>query len=150
FVGLIVVLASARALGQSGPELLFKPWPTGQRFEGQADGVFLADGETKNADQFQLNYYSASGRVRLWPEQRADPRFGFDITYITTNTNDPALPSHMSDESFAFSTGVADINGWRAGITLGLGYAAVGCFDDGNALYGRADLIIGHDIDDTS
>src|SRR6478672_1976814 len=89
FVGLISIVASASALAQTGPELLFKPWPTGQRLEAEADATFLADGHTNNGDDFQLSYYSTAGRLRLWPEQKADPRFGYDITYIHTDTNDP-------------------------------------------------------------
>jgi len=150
-VGIVLTLVFTAPLrAQSGPELLFKPWPTGQRLEGQADATFLNDGHTKNADDYQLSFYNTQGRLRLWPEQKADPRIGYNVTYLDVSTNDPALPSHMVDTSFAFGTGIADISGWRAGLTLGLGYAAVGAFDDGNAWYGKADLLLGHDIDESS
>jgi hypothetical protein len=151
---LLVLLAffvmSTKARAQSGPELLFKPWATGQRLEGQADATFLKNGHTNNGDDFQLSYYNTQGRLRIWPEQKADPRIGYNITYLNTDTNDPALPSHMVDTSVAIGTGIADISGWRAGLTVGIGYAAVGAFDDGNAWYGKADLLLGHDIDETS
>src|SRR3954453_14278214 len=145
-----IVITATTAHAQTGAELLFKPWATGQRIEGQAEATFLNDGHTKNANDFQLSYYNTNGRLRIWPEQRADPRFGYNITYLNADTNDPALPSHMTDVSVAVGTGIADVSGWRAGITLGLGYAAVGAFDDGNGWYGKGDLELGHDIDETS
>jgi len=118
-LSLVITATTARA--QSGAELLFKPWATGQRLEGQAEATFLNDGHTKNANDFQLSYYNTSGRLRLWPEQKADPRFGYNITYLNTDTNDPALPSHMIDTSVAVGTGIADVSGWRAGDHAGPG-----------------------------
>ena len=139
---------AGRAGAQTGPELLVKTWPKGELFEGQADATFLNDGHTEHGNEFQLGIYQASGRVRLYPTQRADPRFGFDTTLIDVHTNDPGLPSKLVDTSVAFGIGVADNDGWLAGLSLGVGYAGAGAYDDSNAYYGKADFAIGKQLDE--
>jgi hypothetical protein len=137
------------AWAQTGPDLLIKPWDTGQILETQADAAVLAEGSTKNSEDFNLSFYDFSGRYRVLREHRADPRFGWNFTKIRTS-GDPALPNDLIDTSVGFSTGIADWNGWLAGISLGVGYAGAGAFDDGNAWYGKADLAFGRTIDNNS
>jgi len=130
---------------QTGPELLLRPWPKGQWLQTDGDFTLQNTGSTRNSDDFQLTFYDTSGRVRLLSEQRADPRFGWNYTDINTS-GDAALPSHLTDTSVGFGMGVADWKGWVAGITLGVGYAGAGAFDDSNAYYGMADLLLGRDF----
>lgn len=140
------LIISNVSLAQTGADLLIKPWPKGQHCEMQGGITFLDDGHTSNADNLQMTFYDASGRVRIWPEQRADPRFGWDVKYIHLDTNDPALPSKLVDTSVAFGMGVAEQDGWQAGITAAIGYAAAGAFDDGNGWYAKADFAIGKEF----
>jgi hypothetical protein len=128
---------------------MVRPWPAGQRVEAQGGATFLDDGHTRNADDLRLSYYESTGRVRLLPSERADPRFGYEGKYIKLDTNDPALPSKLCDTSVAFGMGVADVDGWLAGLSVAVGYAAAGGFDDGNAYYGKADLAVGKQFNET-
>src|ERR1051325_4923963 len=145
----VVVAIASFANAQTGPELLSRPWPKGQIVEANGGVTLLNEGSTRHASDFKLTFYESQGRMRLFPEERADPRFGYDVTYLNVDTNDPALPSKLLDTSVAFGMGVADVEGWLAGVTVGVGYAAAGAFDDGNGYYGKADLAIGKKLDET-
>jgi hypothetical protein len=159
-VSLLLSLEAANARGQTGPELLIKPWPRDRIIEADAQADFYNETNTNNPSNdgsgravLSLSEYDSEGRLRLFPRDehvRADPRFGYNVTYLHLNTNDPHLPKQLTDESLAMGTGIADINGWEAGITVGAGYAGAGAFQDGNGLYGQFDLLVGHDISPTS
>lgn len=145
-----VALAASAVFAQTGPELLFKPWDKGQLIEARGDAVWIGDGNLRDGSDFQLGFYETEGRARLFPDHRADPRFGYNVTYLDIDTNSAALPSNLVDTSVAFGMGLIDYNGWLGGISIGVGYAAAGAFDDGNAYYGKADFLIGREIDKTS
>jgi hypothetical protein len=148
------------AFAQTGPELLIKPWPRDQIFEADAQADFYNETNTMNPANdgsgravLSLSELDSEGRFRFFPRDenvRADPRIGFNETYLHLNTNDPHLPKNLTDESVAIGTGIADISGWEAGITVGIGNAAAGAFNDGNGVYGQFDLLVGHDISPTS
>jgi hypothetical protein len=152
---LILILSSDLA-AQTGPDLLIREWKKGQFIDVNGGVTFLDKGHTDDASEFQLTFYESQGRLRLYPlipqfpEMRADPRFGYDITYLDVDTNDPGLPDKLVDTSVAFGMGIADVEGWLAGLTVGVGYAAAGAFDDGNAWYGKADLAIGKQLDEST
>src|SRR5262245_30372706 len=145
----VSLLLTSWASAQTGPELLLKPFPKGQTVEGQASGGFIADGDTTKGDDFSMNFYNAAGRFRIMPEQRADPRFGFNVTFFDIDTDGP-VPANLVDTSVGFGMGVLDNSGWLGGVTLGVGYAAAGAFDDGNGYYYQADFLIGKELDETS
>ena len=152
------MVSSARA--QTGPELLIKPWPRDQIIEADAQADFYNETNTNNPSAagsgratLSLSEYDTEGRLRFFPRDenvRADPRFGYNLIYLHLNTNDPRLPKELTEESIAIGTGIADVSGWQAGITVGAGYAAAGAFNDGNALFGQFDLLLGHDLSKTS
>jgi hypothetical protein len=137
-----IVIPTTFTRAQTGPELLLRPWQKDERVQTQGDFHLFNEGSTKNSDDFRLTMYDTSGRVRLMPEQRAQPTLGWNYTDFNTS-GDPNLPSHLIDTSIGFGMGVADWSGWQAGVTVGLGYAGAGAFDDANAWYGMGDFLIG-------
>jgi hypothetical protein len=145
----VLLVFSSAAMAQTGAELLLRPWPKGQMLQLEGSAMVAGNGSTRNSDDFDISFYDTAGRLRLFPEQRADPRFGWNYTHINTS-GDPALPSNMIDTSVAFGMGIADWNGWLAGITVGLGYAGAGAYDDSDAWYGMADLLVGRDLGNDS
>src|SRR5690349_14431479 len=145
FTAICALSSPFTLIAQTGPELLLKQWPQGQRVQSEGDFTLLRSGSTERSDDFGISFYDTSGRVRLLSGARADPRMGWNYTQINTS-GDPALPSNLVDTSVAFGMGVADWSGWLAGITVGVGYAGAGAFDDGNGWYGRADLAVGRDL----
>jgi len=145
-----IALGTTSTFAQTGPELLLKPWPKGQLVEARGDAMWLDSGHVRDGSDFQLGFYETEGRARVYPGQRADPRFGYNLTYIDVDAENGAVPNHLVDTSVAFGMGVLDNSGWLGGITVGVGYAAAGAFDDGNAWYGKADFAIGRELDETS
>lgn len=161
FAVLLIGIEGGTTRAQIGPELLIKPWQRDQIVEADAQADFYNETNTNNLANngsggratLSLSEYDSEGRLRFFPRDenvRADPRFGYNLTYLHLNTSDPHLPKELTDESFAIGTGIADISGWQAGITVGAGYAGAGAFQDGNALYGQFDLLLGHDLSKTS
>ncbi|MEM1011979.1 MAG: hypothetical protein AAGI46_07135 [Planctomycetota bacterium] len=115
-------------------------------------------------DQLRL-----AGRLRLSPGRsdsglaQAQPRLGAQLTTLAFDTLDPEFPRRLSDGSVGFGMGIFKIDEWIGGVTLGVGYASAASssspFDvdappdgediapflreDGNALYGQANFVIG-------
>jgi hypothetical protein len=148
---LAVLMTCSTALAQTGPDLLLRPFPRERTAEASGSAVFLGEGETDNADaDFRLSLYESSGRARIFPKERADPRVGYDLLYLDVDTDDPALPDWLIDHSFAFGMGVLDVHGWLGGLTVGVGYAGDEVYDDANAWYYMATFAIGREIDETS
>jgi hypothetical protein len=140
-IGAATVLVAGQAFADTGAELLVKPWPKEQLVEGRVAAQLFADGNSGNEPfDFQLYQYEAQGRVRLLPGERADPRFGFDLLHMEIDSDDPALPDHLTDTAVAAGVGLFENGGWRGGIVLGAGHASASPFDDGNATYAMATL----------
>jgi hypothetical protein len=148
--GLSLAMVSS-VLAQSGTELLLKPMADSVRTDGVAAVTYFDRVETENDDQdFQLTRYFAEGRLRLVPGFEADPRVGFSYTHLNLNSDDPALPSHLTDASIGLGTGIARFDGWVAGLVVGGGHASANAFGDGNGTYGTATLLLGKTIDEYS
>ena len=148
---LATLMMRSAAPAQTGPDLMLRPFPRERTAEATGSAVFLGEGETDNADaDLQLSLYESSGRARIFPKERADPRVGYDFLYLDIDTDDPALPDWLIDHSFAFGVGVLDIDGWLGGVTVGVGYAGDEVYGDANAWYYRATFAIGREIDETS
>jgi len=147
----LLLLNSTPLFAQTGPSLLIKPWPKEQFIESSADALFFFDSTTKeNGDRYNLDVYESIGRIRLLPGNIASPRIGYDITYLDINSSDPRLPRHLSDQSIGAGFAFAKFEGWIAGATLGVGYAGDTPFADGQAWYGKADVIVGKELNKNS
>jgi hypothetical protein len=156
----LACLASSSLFAQTGPDLLIKPWGKDAQIEAKGDASWIWDGHTSNnkanGDSFDyaLQQYDLNARFRVnlggVIPARAEPRVGLNVTYMNLNSGDPSLPSDMLDTSAAFGMGFYEQNGWIGGFSVGLGYASVAPFGDGNGWYGKADVAFGHTIDDTS
>jgi hypothetical protein len=153
FVLLLIALAvtASAAFAQTGPSLLIKPWPKEQFIESSTDALFFFDSTIKdNGNKYNLDAYESIGRIRLLPGNIASPRIGYDITYLDINSSDPRLPRHLSDQSIGAGFAFAKFEGWIAGATLGVGYAGDTPFGDGEAWYGKADVIVGKELNKNS
>jgi hypothetical protein len=149
FVPVVVFAALAgSAMAQTGPALLLKPLVSEtETWESRGDALFLRSGTDSNDDDYQMNVYQASGRVR---EQREKfvPRLGWDLTYIDTNSHDPGIPQNLTDVSIAAGVSLGEYYDWTAGLTVGVGYAGDTPFGQSDAWYGKATLIVGKKLDE--
>jgi hypothetical protein len=153
-VALLLMLFSLTqsAFAQTGPDLLIKPWPDkGQISQGTADAYFFDAGHVLDTgESFRLSEYESEGRFRIIPGNEISPRIGYDFNYLDNHTNNPRIPRQLTNDSLAFGTGVAKWgDGWVAGVTLGVGYAGAHAFDVGKGWYGKADIVIAKEINDT-
>ena len=137
---------------QTGAALLVKPWPDKNQFsDGTGDAFFFASGHTKYANSaFQLYDFESVGRFRILPGNEISPRIGYEFLYLDNHTGNhtPGLASQLSDESIALGTGIAKVDKWLFGITLGVGYAGSSAFTVGSAWYGKADFVVAREIND--
>jgi hypothetical protein len=140
-------LGGGRALAQTGPTLLLKPWPAEQFVEAQADATFTDKGSTHDGFDFRMDIYESYGRVRIVPGNIISPRIGYDFIAMDLDTDHPGLPSALYDQSIAVGLAVWEHHGWVAGLTAGVGYAGDRPFGDANAWYAKGTFAIGRELD---
>ncbi len=147
-----VLSVSSVAMAQTGPELLLNPFSPDARFDGRAQATYFFDSNTDFGDtddiEAQISRYSTAGRIRLMPEHKADPRFGYSLTHLKVDSDDGVLPKSFTDAQIGIGTGIAEFDGWVAGLTLGFGWAGANEFGDGDAYYGAATVMFGRQLDE--
>jgi len=151
FAAAITGLCTSVTFAQVGPELLLKPMPEPIRFDGRVSATYFFDAGT-NIDgpsgvDAQLARYFGAGRVRLMPGNRADPRFGFSVNTLTVDTTNDILPESFTDAQIGIGTGIAEYEGWVAGLTFGLGFAGANEFGESSGYYGTSTLLLGRQLD---
>ena len=157
---LALVLITLPALAQTNIDLMLKPFADKTPVDVNATGYVLASGHTDRPanDDYQLSIIDLYGRYRFAPDQRYDPRLGFNATYLNFDSDNPTLPDSALDTSVAVGLGVYEDKreGWQAGITLGIGYAGArggpagdDLFSDKNGLYGKASILVGKHFNKT-
>ena len=156
-----VATLSSNASAQSGPDLLLGTFGEGHNAVVSADAFLFNGGSTDNrsgdgnSDHAKLDVFNAEGRYKLdlsylVPDlNRLQPRAGFEVTHIATNSNDPNLPDQMTDVSVGLGVGIAKTEKYVAGLSVGVGYSSATVFGDGNGYYGKADLAFAYNINDT-
>lgn len=166
-LGLAVLgMASSLTLAQTGPQLLIEPFRAETRFDGTASATYFFDtdadfGSVAGEDvDAQLARYSVAARYRLVEPaakgtqptmiQRADPRLGFSLNYLTVDTDNDVLPESFTDVQIGASTGIAAFDGWVAGLTFGMGWAGANEFGDSDAYFGTATLLFGRKLDENT
>lgn len=148
------------ALAQTNAELMLKPFAEKTPVDINATGYVLSSGHTDRpaGSDYQLSIIDVNGRYRFAPDQRFDPRLGFDATYLNFDTDNRILPDGLLDTSVAVGLGVYEdkVEGWQAGITLGIGYAGArggpagdDLFSDDNGIYGKASILVGKKLNKT-
>jgi hypothetical protein len=143
-----VFLGTSSALAQTGPDLLIKPWQDGQALDTSTDAVIESSAPTREnpKDDVGLSSYQAFGRWRLFPNQRATPILGYDVSYFNVATSDPALPRHLWDGSVGFAQPITEINKWFVVVTGAAGYAGDTPFSDPHAAYFTGNVIVGKEF----
>lgn len=135
------------ARAQTGPELLLKPFPTNEVFDGSADAVVMRRAKSEPGDTLQFSEYESSGRFRLMPGNEASPRIGYAFNFLDSRTSSKLVPHALSDESVVFGTPIGKYGDWIAGLTVGGGYAGDTAFARGGAYYLKAAIGIGKQFD---
>ena len=151
-----ILVSATSAFAQVGPELLLNPFRGESTIDGFAQATYFFDSDTDFGDalddsiETQISRYTVAGRMRLMPEHRADPRFGFQLNYLTVDTDNNILPESFTDAQFSIGTGIAEFDGWVAGLVVGFGWAGANEFGDSDAYFGAGTLMFGRQLDENT
>jgi hypothetical protein len=138
---LAIVARSAQA--QTGVDLLVKTWGEGAAVETTSDGMLEAASHSKDDDErIRLSEYHLTGRWRIFPDQDATPRLGYDIQYFDLGTHDPALPRHLFNGTVGFAQPIAVYQKWIVALTGSVGYAGESPLSDPRAVYEQGNIIL--------
>ena len=151
FLSAVSVLALAGTTqAQTGPDLLLGQFGEGNNVVGRGEAIFLNNGTSSHDDgtseQAKLSIYNASARFKLDLDEvipgfsRTQPRAGFQVAVLDFQTDDDTIPGTLADLSIGIGLGVAKSDKWVAGISFGVGVASNNIINDGNAIYGKADI----------
>lgn len=157
---LVLLVAPVVVLAQTGPQLLIKPLLSeDETWESRGDALFFKDGETSGGvagdaadagadSDFRMSMFEWAGRFREQRE-RLIPRVGWDVTYLDLNSDAlDALDQAVADVSLAAGLELGRYFDWRAGLTVGVGYAGNAPFGETDAWYGKATLLLGRKLDE--
>jgi len=147
-LAIAVALSAARCFAQTDPTLLVKPWQAGQAFDSTTEAVIQASAPTQedHRDDVGLSSYHAFGRWRLFPDNVATPRLGYDVTYFDIATDDPALPRHLWNGTVGFAQPIGEINKWFVVLTGAAGYSGESPFSDSHAYFATGNVIVGKEF----
>jgi len=149
---LVLLTVPAIVYGQTGASLMIKPFTEGKASETQTGWMFTGQGHIRDASDsnITLSHYDVEGRFRFDAADPDSPRVGYAWSFIDIDTDDPRLPSDLSDQAIAAGFGLFETDKWRVGATIGVGYAGDSEFDDDDPWYATANLIASQQIDDVS
>ena len=129
------------------------PWAGDQQAQVRADAFFTPTEADVTGADVDLSIFTSTGRFRLDPDASYNPTIGYEFVQYEIGSSDAALPDDLTDISIAFGGSFGNQNlgeslgEWQVGYTLGIGYAGVTPFNDGDAYYGKADLFAVKAID---
>lgn len=141
------------AAAQTDPGMMLVPWVGESQAQVNADAFYTPTEANITGADVDLSIFTSTGRFRLDPDASYNPTIGYEFVQYEIGSSDAALPDDLTDVSIAFggSFGNVDfgtsIGEWQVGYTLGIGYAGVTPFSDGDAYYGKADLFAVKTID---
>jgi len=145
-LGLFTAVASA----QTGSALVIVPWQTNMHAEANGSVTVFGDGESDRGFDVDLIIAESTGRVRLPDDADLRLSFGYDVTYIDIEGNDPRLPDRLTDQSVGAGWRIGEWDGWAIDVTAGVGFASDSPYDDGEAYYGMASVVGTKQLDEKS
>ncbi len=149
-VGLIVATAGP-AMAQVDPGPLFRPWAKGKTAELIGDARLFGRGETDEHgedDDIRITTYESRARWRITDKHPVNPTFSHDLLHMTIDSGFDGLPDRLVDQSIGFDSPLGRMGEWFVAAGAGAGYAGESMYNDGNAWYGKANLVIGRDFDE--
>ena len=143
FLPALVLALASTAPAQTGSELALKPFEAELALDGAGDAWAYDRGhDNESGETLRLFIVESEGRFRLKPGDVASPRFGYDFTYFNVDTDAPAIPRQLFDQSIGIATPLGIYENWIFGVSLGVGYAGPTPYGDGDAWYGLASIAV--------
>ncbi|HYO08195.1 MAG TPA: hypothetical protein VER17_04425 [Tepidisphaeraceae bacterium] len=146
-VAAAMLFSAAPAAAQTGPDLLLRPLLSeNETWESRGDALIFPEASATGGNDYQMSIYTYQGRFREQRE-RLIPRIGWDLSYFNLDSEIPLLDQDLVDVSAAVGLELGTYYDWRAGFTVGLGYAGNAPFGESSAWYGKATLLLGRKLD---
>ena len=152
----MALLLCLNATAQTGIDLLAKPWVDNQSVEiNDLNGNFYAPGHEEDENsRFTLNQVQSDGRVRFAADDLAGGQnaiyAGYSVNYLDLSSHGPLLPDRLLDTSVAAGLPLAQFSGNVLAFSGGVGYAGDNPFAQRTGAYGKGDLLLVHNFNDTS
>ena len=149
---LMVLLMSVSAQAQSASVGLLRLWMSEEvAVEVSGHALFQSQGDSEGtAFDTRLSQFRSLGRARLDQPDLFTPSVGYSYYHIGIDSNDPLLPSNLQDMNVAVGFKHALDETWKVQLAVGAGYAGNGPFQDSEAIYGTADVMLTREFDDTT
>ncbi len=88
----------------------------------------------------QIGLVDSSGRVRLADTGQYSPTVAWDSLYMALNTHSSLLPQQLDQQAMALGIPLMQSGKWGFGAVVGAGYSGNSPYNQGQAVYGLADL----------
>ncbi|MEM8882518.1 MAG: hypothetical protein AAGD14_00445 [Planctomycetota bacterium] len=140
-VFVLLGLLALPAFGQTRADLNLTPMAEDVNAQLRYEIDFYLDSETEGGADFDMFIVGFDGRIKLNPKAgRASPKLGFDVLRIQFDTDDPTIPSGLTDTSVAVGFGLGPpLAGWIFQASVGIGWAGDKPYN-GRGTYGLASL----------
>jgi hypothetical protein len=139
----LLAMFSRSATAQTGVDLLVKTWGEGAAVETTSDGLLEANTHSKDDDEsIRLSSYHFLGRWRIFPDDDATPRLGYDVQYFDLDTHDPVLPRHLYNGNVGFAQPIGIYQKWIIALIGSVGYAGESPLSDPRAVYEQGNVIL--------
>lgn len=145
----MALLRPATVAAQAGPSLLLRPWPADKRVQTGTELMFESSGDIEGGPGIRINVYESEGRVLILPDER-QLAVGYEVSAVDIHTTSPLLPDELIDHSIAVGLNIARFDDWRIDVVGGVGYNGNDPYSDGEAWYGRGDIIATRKLDEVS
>jgi hypothetical protein len=136
----IVCVLSSGAMAQYFGRLLGQPWNEGDRATTYDHPMVEEGGHVSNdSSDTSVFAWDSFGRVRLNKQDQDSPIVGYRILTIGLGTETPAFKASMDEFDLTYGMYLGQIDGWKIGTMLGVGYSSTHPFVNSSGIFG-----IGH------
>ncbi len=141
----LLATGQVRALAPDVNALL--PWEKNINIESSSWGLLENSSHIRNnGTPAQIGIVDSSGRVRLADTGQYSPTIAWDSLYMALNTHSSLLPRQLDQQSMALGIPITQSGPWSFGAVVGAGYSGNSPFNEGQAVYGLADLTAQYQI----
>ncbi|MFA7236356.1 MAG: hypothetical protein WC058_05785 [Phycisphaeraceae bacterium] len=144
------LLIGSTARAQTDATLWVTPWLENSHADVSGQAMIFNQGHTDANGKFGLGIYQSQGRARIDPANADSPVFGYDVTYLDIDSNDPRLPERLTNQRLAAGAHLGELDKWNFALVGGIGFASSNAYHDGQAWYGFGTLIATYDDSPTT
>ena len=135
------LLTTGRAYALSSDLSTLLPWDSNINVESSTWGLLENKSHIRNdGTPAQIGIVDSSGRVRLADTGQYSPTIAWDSLYMALNTHSSLLPRQLNEQSMSLGIPIVQSGPWSLGAVVGAGYSGNSPYNEGQAVYGLADI----------